>query len=101
MISGGVAPGGNIRSRVWLIAVTCATACSILTLGWKKTLMTAKPGYEIDSWCSMSLTVVFIARSLIVTKRRSISCGGKPAYDQITLTTGISIFGKMSFGMLT
>ena len=28
------------------MAVTCATACSILTLGWKKTLTTANPGQE-------------------------------------------------------
>ena len=44
MISGGVAPGGKTLNSVWLMAVTCATACSIFTLGWKKTLIAATPG---------------------------------------------------------
>ena len=89
------------RAVVLAEAVTWATACSILTFGWKKTLIAATPGYDWDSSCSISLTVVVMARSLMVVNLRSISCGGSPVYDQITLTTGISMLGKMSFGMLT
>ena len=48
----------------------------------------------------MSLTVVVMARSKIVTMRFSISSGDRPPYVQTTLTTGMSIYGKMSTGML-
>src|SRR5438067_11748507 len=44
----------------------------------------------------MSLTVVVMARSHTVTNRFSISSGATPAYLQMTLTTGILMFGKMS-----
>ena len=46
--------------------------------------------------CSISLTVVVMARSSMVTMRWAISSGDIPLYDQITLTTGISMMGKMS-----
>jgi len=47
----------------------------------------------------MSLTVVVMARSVTVTKRFSISSGATPGKLQITLTTGMSILGKMSVAM--
>ena len=40
---GGIVPGGRMRSSVWQIAVTCATAMSILTLGWKYNRMIDTP----------------------------------------------------------
>ncbi len=43
MISGGVVPGGMIRSRVWQMEVTCATPASTFAPSWKKTLITATP----------------------------------------------------------
>ena len=42
MISGGVAPGGICLSSVCEIAVTCALAVAILTVGWKKILTMPK-----------------------------------------------------------
>ena len=45
----------------------------------------------------MSLTVVVIPRSESRTIRFSISSGVRPVYCQMTLTTGMSIGGKMSF----
>jgi hypothetical protein len=50
--------------------------------------------------CSISLTVVVIARSETVTMRSAISSGDIPLYPQITLATGILIYGKMSVGIL-
>ena len=78
MMSGGVVPGGSGRSSVCEIAVTCATAASMLAPGWKKTLITPTPASDWLSMCSMSLTVVVIARSKIVTMRFSISSGDSP-----------------------
>ncbi len=46
--------------------------------------------------CSMSFTVVVIARSHTVTNRPCISSGATPGKLQITLTTGMSMLGKMS-----
>ena len=46
--------------------------------------------------CSMSLTDVVSTRSLIRMIRRSISSAGIPVNCQTTLTTGMSISGKMS-----
>ena len=60
---GGVTPGGNCFRMVCEIAVTCACAALMLTVGWKKTLTTPVPGSDCDSMCSMSLTVVDSARS--------------------------------------
>src|SRR5947209_12448680 len=100
-MNGGVVPVGSTRRIVWLIAVTCATAASIRTPGWKKTLMTEIPETDCDSICSMSLTVVVMARSLIVVKRFSISSGLVPLYCQMMVTTGISMLGKISVDMVT
>src|ERR1039458_9811741 len=69
MTSGGVVPGGNPRSMVWHIAVTCVTAMERLTLGRKKILITAMPFSDCDSWCSMSLTVMVNPRSELLTMR--------------------------------
>ena len=46
--------------------------------------------------CSMPLTVVVMARSAMVMMRFSMSSGEMPVYDQMTLTTGMLISGKMS-----
>ena len=40
-------PGGICRSSVCAIAVTCAFAVLMSTVGWKKILMTPKPVYEV------------------------------------------------------
>ena len=82
-----------------MIDVIWATAASILAPGWKNTLTTLTPCIDCDSMCSISLTVVVIARSLMVTIRFSISSGAIPAKVQMTLTTGMLISGKMSVGM--
>ncbi|HEY5229197.1 MAG TPA: hypothetical protein VIJ19_11690 [Opitutaceae bacterium] len=55
---------------------------------------------DCDSRCSMSFTVVVIARSLTVTTRFAISSGVRPLYCQMTTTTGMSIGGKMSLAIL-
>ena len=48
----------------------------------------------------MSLTLVVKARSVgRVSTRRSMSSGEMPVNDQTTLTTGMSMSGKMSVGM--
>ena len=48
------------------------------------------------SMCSMPLTEAVKIRSLTNTMRVSTSSAGIPKYDQTTLTTGTSMFGKMS-----
>ncbi len=92
-------PGGIDLSTVPLIALTCATAASIFAPGWKKTLMTPTPVSDWLSMCSISLTVVVNDRSLTVTMRDSMSAGDVPGYCQMTVTTGMSISGKMSTGI--
>ena len=47
----------------------------------------------------MSLTEAVRIRSLMKTIRVSISSAGIPVYCQTTLTTGMSICGKMSVDM--
>jgi hypothetical protein len=49
----------------------------------------------------MSLTVVVMARSVVLTMRFAMSSGDRPLYAQTTLTTGISMRGKISFGVVT
>ncbi len=93
-------PGGRARSSVWAMELICASAISGLTLGWKNTLMTATPLYDCDSMCSMSLTVVVMARSVTVTMRFSMSSGVSPVYDHTRLITGILMLGKMSLGVV-
>ncbi len=78
MTSGGVVPGGSMRSWVWLIATTCASAVWMLACGWKNNLTTATPAIDCDSMCSMSLTVVVKARSVTPVMRLPISVAGKP-----------------------
>src|SRR3979490_79054 len=99
MTSGGVVPGGRPRSTVWQIAVTFVTAMEMLTEGRKKTLMTAIPFSDCDSWCSTSLTVTVNPRSELATIRSAISLGASPVQFHITLTTGMLISGKMSTGV--
>src|SRR5579863_257623 len=99
MISGGVAPGGICLIRVCAIAVTCAFAMLMFTVGWKKILTMPKPVYEVASMCSMSLTVVVSERSNCVVMRPAIWSGGRPVYCQATAMIGILMFGKMSVGV--
>ncbi len=50
--------------------------------------------------CSISLTLEVRLRSKFVTTRFSISSGDRPEYTHNTLTTGISMYGKMSTAMV-
>ena len=50
--------------------------------------------------CSMLSTVVVMPRSCGVMIVRSMSSGDSPAYVQITVTTGMSMSGKMSVAIL-
>src|SRR5689334_6376894 len=99
MLIGGVVPGGMVRSRVWLMAVTSALAAPMLASGWKKTRIRPTPASDCDSMCSMLLTVVVIARSEMVTIRPSTSFGESPLNCQMTEMTGMLISGKMSMGV--
>jgi hypothetical protein len=47
----------------------------------------------------MSLTVVVMPRSLLEVMRLANSSAERPVYCQTMLTTGISIFGKISVGI--
>src|SRR3954467_3776723 len=73
MTSGGVMPGGSCRTWVCTAATVWAMAAWMFALGWKKTLMTVMLGSEVDSMCSMSLTVVVRPRSLEEAIRWPIS----------------------------
>ena len=73
MTSGGVMPGGSWRSWACSMATTWAMAVWMLAVGWKKTLITATPASEVDSMCSMSLTVVVRLRSFWAEMRWPIS----------------------------
>src|SRR3954447_5161885 len=101
MMKGGLVPGGSWRNCAWLTEVICATAEATFTCGWKKTLMTATPARDCDSMCSMSLTVVVMARSLLDTMRWDICSDDRPAYPHTTVTIGISMSGKMSVGIVS
>src|SRR5579871_2502534 len=94
-------PVGSECSTDCEAAANCATAASTFALGWKKTLMMLSPGSDCDSMCSISFTEVVNERSQRIVTTSAISSGEIPAYDQITLTTGMSISGKMSVGMRT
>ena len=100
-MSGGVVPSGSWRSCVCAMAVTCATALAMLTLGWKKILTTAMPFSDCDSMCSMLLTVVVSDRSESTTIRLAICSGERPVYCQTIATTGMLMFGKMSVGVVS
>ena len=93
--------GGSTRRIVCWMAVISATASSILTFGWKNTLMTPTPFIDWLSMCSKPSTVVVIARSAMVMTRFSMSSGEMPVYVQITLTTGMLMSGKMSVDIVS
>src|SRR5882757_11487999 len=98
-IQGGFTPGG-IRNRIELTAApTWDMAASMRTCGWNEILMTLAPLTVCESMDFTSLTTA-MTNSLKVVTRCSISFAGNPEYDQITVTTGISIFGKMSVGVV-
>src|ERR1700734_1016177 len=100
MTRGGVVPWGRKRNWVCDTAVICASAVAILTWGWKNTFTTATPSSDCDSRCSILSTVVVNVRSVWVTMRAPISTADKPWYCHTTLTTGISMLGKMLAGVL-
>src|SRR5438874_3658690 len=91
MIRGGVVPGGIVLRRVWLMAVTSASADPMFASGWKKTRIRPTPASDCDSMCSMLLTVVVIARSEMVTMRPSTSLGERPVNCQMIEMTGMLI----------
>src|SRR6059036_2865764 len=101
MMNGGTAPGGMRRRIVCDTAVTWASAPSTFTLGWKKILMTPTPGYVCDSIDRTSLTADEIVYSEKVVIRDAMSSVVRPSWFQITETTGMSISGKMSVGVVT
>ena len=96
---GGRVPVGMVRSEEAVMADNCATAASILARGWKKTLMIPKPGREADSRCSISFTAMVMPRCERKVMTSDISSGETPLKVQMTLTTGISISGRISVGM--
>src|ERR1700730_13580555 len=99
MTSGGVMPAGNCFSPTWASAITSEIAPSIFADGCGNTLTTATPLSDCDSMCSMLLTLVVRDRSKIDTMRVLISAGARQVKDQITLITGMLIFGKIFTGV--
>src|SRR2546422_4409839 len=95
---GGVIPGGSVLVLLCDTAVSWATPVATSAVGWKKTFITATPGKDCDSMCSMSLTATEQDRSAVVTIRSSISSGDMPLYCQITVATRSGIAGEMSTG---
>src|SRR5437879_2976041 len=71
----------------------------MFAVGCKNTLTTATPYSDCDSMCSMLSTVVVSARSVTLMIREFMSSGTRPLKVQMMLTTGMSIFGKMSVGV--
>src|SRR5579859_4145334 len=100
MTNGGVVPWGRKRNWVCDTAVICAMAVAIFTCGWKYTFTTATPTSDCDSMWSILSTVVVSVRSVCVTMRAAISTAERPVYCHTMLTTGISILGKISVGVL-
>jgi hypothetical protein len=98
-IHGGFRPGG-IRNRIELTAApTLDMAASMRTWGWNEILMTLAPFTVCESIAFTSLTTA-MTNSLKVVTRSSISFAGQPEYDQITVTTGMSMLGKISVGVV-
>src|SRR5215831_859851 len=54
--------------------------------------------WDCDSICSIPTTFEVRERSKLVTIRLSISSGDRPPYCHTMLTTGMSIYGKISTG---
>src|SRR5262245_27458031 len=97
---GGNVPGGMLRTWTWHCVTICESARSTSTVGWKNTRTTAMLWCDCDSMCSMPTTLEVSARSKFVTMRLSISSGVRPLYCQTMLTTGMSMYGKMSTGVV-
>src|SRR5258708_38746615 len=96
---GGFTPGGMRKRMEFTAAPTWDIAASMRTCGWNEILMTAAPLVVCESMDFTSLTTA-ISNSLMVVMRCSISFAGKPEYVQMTVTCRISMFGKMSVGVL-
>ena len=88
-MSGGVVPGGIWRRADCAIAVIWAMAALTDAPCWRKTLMTPMPLYEVDSMCSMSLTVTLMERSWMYTMRGMLMLG-KMSVGVRSSTKGVS-----------
>src|SRR6266853_3897699 len=87
------------RKIVCDTAVTCAIAESMRTFGWKKMRMTETPANVCDSMFFTLSTADEIVYSLKVVICFAIWSGERPAYCHTTVTTGMSISGKISVGV--
>ncbi len=88
--------GGRMRRTVEDTLVIWAIAAPMSVSGSKYTLSIPIPDRDCDSMRLIPFTVVDMARSLMMTTRRSMSSALRPGYDQTMMTTGMSITGKMS-----
>ncbi len=87
------------RKIVCETAVTWAIAESMRTFGWKKMRITETPANVCDSMFFTLSTADEIVYSLKVVICFAIWSGESPAYCHTTVTTGMSISGKMSVGV--
>src|SRR5216683_3040212 len=99
MMNGGCVPGGIRRKIVCETAVTWAIAESMRTFGWKKMRITETPANVCDSMFFTLSTADEIVYSLKVVICFAIWSGESPEYCHTTVTTGMSISGKMSVGV--
>lgn len=76
--SGGVAPCGIWRTIACADETVCAMAVCTFAPGCRNTFTTAMPGSDVDSMCSMLLTVVVRIRSCTAVMRLVISEAEKP-----------------------
>src|SRR3954466_4186854 len=96
MMVGGVMPGGMMRLAVSITEAICAMAPPMSLPGSNHTLRIPIPLIDCESMREMPLTVVDITRSLMKTTRRSMSSAERPGELRATITTGMSIAGRMS-----
>src|SRR3954468_19346335 len=96
MIEGGVMPGGMMRLPGSITDAICGMAAPLVRPGSNQTLRIPMLLIDCESMREMPLTVVGIARSLMKTTRRSMSSAERPGEFHTTITTGMSIAGRMS-----
>ena len=99
MMNGGVVPGGSERNCTWLMAVTCATAWPMFTCGWKKILMSRCRRSDLR----LDVLDVVDRRGHAALAVEDDAVGhllrGEAGEVPTTVTTGISMLGKMSVGI--
>src|ERR1700727_1981347 len=98
-IHGGLTPGGMRKRMEFTAAPTWDMAASMRTWGWKEILMTLAPVTVCESMAFTSVTKA-MTNSLKVVTRSSISFAGRREEVQMTVTTGMSMLGKMSVGVV-